>query len=160
MSLPILTLERLDGSQEALSSYSDKVLLVVNVASQCGFTPQYIGLESLYRKYKAQGLVVMGFPCNQFGGQEPGESRDIESFCESQFQVSFPMFKKCDVNGPGAHPFFEFLKTSAPGLLGTEAIKWNFTKFLVSRDGQVQQRFGSMDSPEKIEPHLMALLSA
>ena len=160
MSLPTHMLERLDGSQEALSSYSSKVLLVVNVASQCGFTPQYSGLESLYRKYKDQGLVVMGFPCNQFGSQEPGESHDIASFCESRFQVSFPMFKKCEVNGLGVHPFFEFLKTSAPGLLGTEAIKWNFTKFLVSRDGQVQQRFGSMDSPEKIEPHLMALLSA
>ena len=158
MSLPILTLERLDGSQEALSSYSGKVLLVVNVASQCGLTPQYSGLESLYRKYKDQGLIVMGFPCNQFGSQEPGESHDIASFCESRFQVSFPMFKKCEVNGPGVHPFFEFLKTSAPGLLGTEAIKWNFTKFLVNRDGQVQQRYGSMDSPEKIEQDIRASL--
>jgi glutathione peroxidase len=158
MSLPTLTLERLDGAHESLSSYDGMVLLVVNVASQCGFTPQYVGLESLYRKYKDQGLVVMGFPCNQFGAQEPGESNEIASFCESRFQVSFPMFKKCDVNGPGAHPFFDFLKTSAPGLLGTEAIKWNFTKFLVSRDGQVQQRYGSMDSPEKIEPDLVDLL--
>ena len=158
MSLPTLTLERLDGANESLSSYDGKVLLVVNVASQCGFTPQYAGLESLYRKYKDQGLVVMGFPCNQFGAQEPGESNEIASFCESRFQVSFPMFKKCDVNGPGAHPFFDFLKTSAPGLLGTEAIKWNFTKFLVSRDGQVHQRYGSMDSPEKIEPDVLDLL--
>lgn len=159
MSLPILTLERLDGTQESLSSYSGKVLLVVNVASQCGFTPQYSGLESLYRDYKAQGLVVMGFPCNQFGGQEPGDSQDIASFCQSRFQVSFPMFKKCDVNGPHAHPFFEFLKASAPGLLGTEAIKWNFTKFLVDRDGQVLQRYGSMDSPDKIKSDLTALLN-
>lgn len=158
MSLPTLTLERLDGTLEPLRSYDGKVLLVVNVASQCGFTPQYAGLESLYRKYKDQGLVVMGFPCNQFGAQEPGESDEIASFCESRFQVSFPMFKKCDVNGPGSHPFFDFLKTSAPGLLGTEAIKWNFTKFLVSRDGQVQQRYGSMDSPEKIEPDVLDLL--
>lgn len=158
MSLPTLTLERLDGTLEPLRSYDGKVLLVVNVASQCGFTPQYAGLESLYRKYKDQGLVVMGFPCNQFGAQEPGESDEIVSFCESRFQVSFPMFKKCDVNGPGSHPFFDFLKTSAPGLLGTEAIKWNFTKFLVSRDGQVHQRYGSMDSPKKIEPDVLDLL--
>ena len=159
MSLPILTLERLDGTQESLSSYSGKVLLVVNVASQCGFTPQYSGLESLYRDYKAQGLVVMGFPCNQFGGQEPGDSQDIASFCESRFQVSFPMFTKRDVNGPQAHPFFEFLKASAPGLMGTEAIKWNFTKFLVDRNGQVLQRYGSMDSPDKVKSDLIALLN-
>lgn len=159
MSLPTLTLERLDGSHESLSSYDGKVLLVVNVASQCGFTPQYSGLESLYREFKSQGFVVMGFPCNQFGGQEPGESQEIASFCQSRFQVSFPMFTKCDVNGPQAHPFFEFLKASAPGLLGTEAIKWNFTKFLVDRDGQVRQRYGSMDSPDKIKSGLKALLN-
>lgn len=159
MGLPTLTLERLDGAQEYLSSYGGKVLLVVNVASQCGFTPQYSGLESLYRDYQGQGLIVMGFPCNQFGGQEPGESHDIASFCERRFQVSFPMFKKCDVNGPRAHPLFVFLKASAPGLLGSEAVKWNFTKFLVSRDGKVVKRYGSMDSPEKIKLDLITLLN-
>ncbi|MGA1274144.1 MAG: glutathione peroxidase, partial [Burkholderiaceae bacterium] len=135
MTLPAIALERLNGDQEPLRNYQGRVLLVVNVASRCGFTPQYSGLESLYQRYKDRGLVVMGFPCNQFGGQEPGTSADIASFCESQFQVSFPMFQKCEVNGPGTHPFFEFLKGSAPGVLGTEGIKCNFTKFLVDRAG-------------------------
>ena len=158
MALPSISLERLSGGQEPLSDYQGKVLLVVNVASRCGFTPQYSGLESLYRKYKDRGLVVMGFPCNQFGAQEPGSSADIANFCESQFQVSFPMFQKCEVNGPGTHPFFEFLKGSAPGVLGTEGIKWNFTKFLVDRTGQVHKRFGSMDAPDKLQADIESLL--
>ncbi|MGA0953874.1 MAG: glutathione peroxidase [Burkholderiaceae bacterium] len=158
MTLPSIALERLNGDQEPLNNYQGKVLLVVNVASRCGFTPQYSGLESLYRRYKDRGLVVMGFPCNQFGAQEPGTSADIASFCESQFQVSFPMFQKCEVNGPGTHPFFEFLKGSAPGVLGTEGIKWNFTKFLVDRTGEVHKRYGSMDAPDKLQADIEALL--
>lgn len=158
MGLPAISLERLRGGQEPLSDYQGKVLLVVNVASRCGFTSQYSGLESLYRKYKDRGLVVMGFPCNQFGGQEPGSSADIASFCESQFQVRFPMFQKCEVNGPGTHPFFEFLKGSAPGVLGTEGIKWNFTKFLVDRTGQVRKRYGSVDTPDKLQADIESLL--
>jgi glutathione peroxidase len=158
MTLPSIALERLNGDQETLNNYQGKVLLVVNVASRCGFTPQYSGLESLYQRYKDRGLVVMGFPCNQFGAQEPGTSADIASFCESQFQVSFPMFQKCEVNGPGTHPFFEFLKGSAPGVLGTEGIKWNFTKFLVDRTGQVHKRFGSMDAPDKLQADIESLL--
>lgn len=158
MTLPSIALERLNGDQEPLRNYQGRVLLVVNVASRCGFTPQYSGLESLYRRYKDRGLVVMGFPCNQFGAQEPGTSADIASFCESQFQVSFPMFQKCEVNGPGTHPFFEFLKGSAPGVLGTEGIKWNFTKFLVDRTGEVHKRYGSMDAPDKLQADIEALL--
>ncbi|MFZ8912664.1 MAG: glutathione peroxidase [Burkholderiaceae bacterium] len=158
MTFPSIALERLNGDQEPLGNYQGKVLLVVNVASRCGFTPQYSGLESLYRRYKDRGLVVMGFPCNQFGAQEPGTSADIASFCESQFQVSFPMFQKCEVNGPGTHPFFEFLKGSAPGVLGTEGIKWNFTKFLVDRTGEVHKRYGSMDAPDKLQADIEALL--
>ncbi|MGA0955786.1 MAG: glutathione peroxidase [Burkholderiaceae bacterium] len=158
MTLPSIALERLNGDQEPLGNYQGKVLLVVNVASRCGFTPQYSRLESLYRRYKDRGLVVMGFPCNQFGAQEPGTSADIASFCESQFQVSFPMFQKCEVNGPGTHPFFEFLKGSAPGVLGTEGIKWNFTKFLVDRTGEVHKRYGSMDAPDKLQADIEALL--
>lgn len=158
MTLPSIALERLNGDQEPLGNYQGKVLLVVNVASRCGFTPQYSGLESLYQRYKDRGLVVLGFPCNQFGAQEPGTSADIASFCESQFQVSFPMFQKCEVNGPGTHPFFEFLKGSAPGVLGTEGIKWNFTKFLVDRTGEVHKRYGSMDAPDKLQADIEALL--
>ena len=159
MTLPSIPLERLNGDQEPLSNYQGKALLVVNVASRCGFTQQYSGLESLYRRYKDRGLVVMGFPCNQFGAQEPGTSADIASFCESQFQVSFPMFQKCEVNGPGTHPFFEFLKGSAPGVLGTEGIKWNFTKFLVDRTGQVHKRYGSMEPPDKLQADIESLLN-
>jgi len=158
MTLPSIALERLNGDQEPLGNYQGKVLLVVNVASRCGFTPQYSGLESLYRRYKDRGLVVMGFPCNQFGAQEPGTSADIASFCESQFQVSFPMFQKCEVNGNQAHPLFVFLKSSAPGLLGSESIKWNFTKFLINRQGEVTRRFAPTDTPEKIETDLAAML--
>jgi glutathione peroxidase len=159
MTLPSIALERLNGDQEPLHNYQGKVLLVVNVASRCGFTPQYSGLENLYRRYKDRGLVVMGFPCNQFGAQEPGTSAEIASFCESQFQVSFPMFQKCEVNGPGTHPFFEFLKGSAPGVLGTKGIKWNFTKFLVDRAGQVHKRYGSMETPDKLQADIESLLN-
>jgi glutathione peroxidase len=124
--------------------------LIVNVASECGYTPQYAGLEALYRKYKDRGFEVLGFPCNQFGAQEPGDEEQIKSFCETRFDVSFPLFAKIDVNGPGTHPLYEFLKTAEPGLLGTEAIKWNFTKFLVAKDGSVRNRYAPQTKPEAI----------
>lgn len=160
MSLPSIPLTRLDGAPSNLIDYQGQVLLVVNVASACGFTPQYKDLEALHRQYQDKGLVVMGFPCNQFGGQEPGSAEDIQAFCSSRFDVSFPMFQKCEVNGPNAHPLFEFLKSAAPGILGTESIKWNFTKFLVNRQGQVVSRFGSADGMSKIEAPLVACLEA
>lgn len=158
MPLPSIPLTCLDGAPSNLIDYQGKVLLVVNVASACGFTPQYKDLEALYRQHQDKGLVVMGFPCNQFGGQEPGSAEEIQAFCSSRFDVSFPMFQKCEVNGPNTHPFFEFLKSAAPGILGTESIKWNFTKFLVNRQGQVVSRFGSADGMSKIEAPLLACL--
>lgn len=160
MSLPSLDLIRLDGSPQNLREYGGRVLLIVNVASQCGFTPQYQDLEDLYRSHKDSGLVVMGFPCNQFGAQEPGSNEEIGEFCSSRFQVSFPMFAKCDVNGPSAHPLFSHLKAAAPGIFGTEAIKWNFTKFLVNRQGEVVHRFGSADGVMKMAPQVHQWLEA
>ena len=133
----------IDGKVQSMNDYAGKVLLVVNVASRCGFTPQYEGLEALHRQYKDQGLVVMGFPCNQFAGQEPGTDSEIATFCETRFNVSFPMFAKLKVNGDDAHPLYQYLKGEKPGVLGTEAVKWNFTKFLVDRDGRVVNRYGS-----------------
>ena len=148
-----------DGQPIRLDHYRGKVLLVVNVASQCGFTPQYAGLEALYRKYQDRGFVVLGFPCNQFGRQEPGADRDIHEFCTENYNVTFPLFGKVDVNGPGAHPLFSFLKSQKSGLLGTGAIKWNFTKFLIDRAGQVVFRFGPPSTPDAIEPHVVRLLA-
>jgi len=148
----------IDGKVQSMNDYAGKVLLVVNVASRCGFTPQYEGLEVLHRQYKDQGLVVMGFPCNQFAGQEPGTDSEIATFCETRFNVSFPMFAKLKVNGDDAHPLYQYLKGEKPGLLGTEAVKWNFTKFLVDRDGRVVNRYGSADKPEKIAADIAALL--
>ena len=158
MSLPSVQLSRLDGTAENLLDYTGKVLLVVNVASQCGFTPQYKDLEALYRRHMGRGLVVMGFPCNQFGAQEPDTNENIAAFCSSRFDVSFPMFAKCDVNGPSTHPLFLHLKAAAPGVFGTEALKWNFTKFLIDRGGEVVCRFGSADGVAKIEPQLLRCL--
>ena len=159
MSLPSVQLSRLDGTAENLLDYTGKVLLVVNVASQCGFTPQYKDLEALYRRHMGRGLVVMGFPCNQFGAQEPDTNENIAAFCSSRFDVSFPMFAKCDVNGPSTNPLFLHLKAAAPGVFGTEALKWNFTKFLIDRDGEVVCRFGSADGVAKIEPQLLRCLA-
>lgn len=150
MSLPALTLKTIQGKEQSLSDYAGKVLLIVNVASKCGFTNQYKGLQQLHLDYAEQGLVVMGFPCNQFGHQEPAPEPEIMSFCELQFGVNFPMFAKVDVNGAQADPVFQWLKTSRPGLLGTEGIKWNFTKFLVGRDGEVLSRFAPNSTPESI----------
>ena len=148
----------LDGTETPLERHRGQVLLIVNVASRCGFTPQYAGLEALYRKFRDRGFAVLGFPCNQFGAQEPGTAAEIGSFCSSTYDVTFPMFAKIDVNGDAAHPLYQYLKDEKPGLLGTEAIKWNFTKFLVGRDGKVVRRFAPNVKPEDIEPHIAALL--
>jgi glutathione peroxidase len=134
------------------------VLLIVNTASQCGFTPQYQGLQSIYNKFEQQGFAVLGFPCNQFGQQEPGSASEIQSFCEARFGVTFPLFEKVDVNGGNAHPLFKYLTKSAPGIFGTEGIKWNFTKFLVDRSGKVVKRYPSTTKPEEIEKDIQALL--
>ncbi|MET0185964.1 MAG: glutathione peroxidase [Achromobacter sp.] len=147
-----------DGTQVPLSTYGDRVLLVVNVASKCGFTPQYAGLERLYRAYRDAGLTVLGFPCNQFGHQEPGSDDEIKQFCETSYDITFPVFAKVDVNGDDADPLFSWLKSSKPGLLGTEAIKWNFTKFLVGRDGSVIKRFAPTDTPESMTPAIVAAI--
>jgi glutathione peroxidase len=148
----------LDGKPVMLGDYSGKVLLVVNTASKCGFTPQYQGLEALYQKYRDRGLVVLGFPCNQFGAQEPGSAQEIGSFCEKNYGVSFPLFEKIDVNGEGAHPLYRWLKSNAKGVLGSEGIKWNFTKFLIDRHGQVVERFAPTTKPEDLQSKIEALL--
>ena len=150
--------ERLTGGTESLADYAGKVLLIVNTASACGYTPQYEGLESLYQRYKDRGLVVLGFPCNQFGAQEPGSASDIATFCQKNYGVSFPMFAKIDVNGDLAHPLYRYLKQSAPGILGSEAIKWNFTKFLINRKGEVTQRYAPATTPQAIADDIEALL--
>ena len=148
---------RLDGTPEDLATYDGKVVLVVNTASQCGFTPQFEGLERLYEQYAEQGLVVLGFPCNQFGGQEPGSSEEIGAFCQKNYGVTFPMFEKVDVNGDDAHPLFQWLREEQGGLMGSK-IKWNFTKFLINRDGEVVDRFGPTTKPEKIAKDIEAQL--
>jgi glutathione peroxidase len=154
-----IDVKTISGETQSLGAYRGQTLLVVNVASQCGFTPQYEGLEALFRKYRDQGFVVLGFPCNQFGRQEPGTEAEIRQFCTSSYGVTFPLFAKIDVNGPAAHPLYERLKSSRPGLLGTEAIKWNFTKFLVNAQGDVVARYGPSDTPEKIDRDLTKLLA-
>jgi len=142
-----IEVQTIDGRTEKLAAFAGKVLLVVNVASKCGFTPQYEGLEALYRKYRERGLVVLGFPCDQFGHQEPGDEAEIRNFCNLQYDVTFPLFAKTEVNGEGAHPLYKTLKSEAKGLLGTQAIKWNFTKFLVDRAGKVVRRYAPTDKP-------------
>jgi glutathione peroxidase len=143
----------INGEEVSLSKFAGKVLLIVNVASKCGFTPQYKGLEEIYEKFKGE-VVVLGFPCNQFGHQEPGNADEIKNFCSLNYDVKFPLFEKIDVNGANAHPLYGFLKESKPGLLGTEAIKWNFTKFLVNKKGEVVKRYAPNDAPSKIESDL------
>ncbi len=150
----------LGGEKADLAACKGKVLLVVNVASRCGFTPQYEGLEKVYEKYRERGFEVLAFPCNQFGSQEPGEAGEIAEFCESKFGVRFPMFDKVDVNGDGAHPLFKWLKDRAPGILGTRDIKWNFTKFLVGRDGKVVGRYAPTTKPEAIAGDIEKQLAA
>ncbi|MCL6620076.1 MAG: glutathione peroxidase [Thermomonas hydrothermalis] len=148
----------LDGKVQPLSQWRGKVLLIVNTASKCGFTPQYQGLEALWRKYGPQGLVVLGFPCDQFGHQEPGDAEEIRNFCTLTYDVTFPMFAKVEVNGPNAHPLWAWLKTQKGGLLGIDAIKWNFTKFLVGRDGQVISRHAPTEAPESLASRIEAAL--
>lgn len=151
------TVKDISGQEISLSQYKGKYLLIVNVASKCGFTPQYKGLEELFEELKDH-VVVLGFPCNQFGAQEPGDSEEIKNFCGLNYDVKFPLFEKIDVNGDNAAPLYQFLKKERPGLLGTEAIKWNFTKFLVNREGQVVKRYAPTDKPEDIKKDLSKLL--
>jgi glutathione peroxidase len=151
------TVKNINGEEINLSEYKGKVLLIVNVASKCGFTPQYKGLEELFEEFKGE-VVVMGFPCNQFGAQEPGDAEEIKSFCSLTYDVKFPLFEKVDVNGAKTHPLYEFLKESKPGILGTEGIKWNFTKFLVDKNGEVVKRYAPNDTPEKIKKDLAQYL--
>lgn len=154
-----IPVRRLDGTDTTLTRYRGKVLLIVNVASACGFTPQYAGLEALYRSREKQGLAILGFPCNQFGKQEPGCAADIETFTRDNYDVTFPLFEKIEVNGDRAHPLYQLLKREALGLLGTQAIKWNFTKFLVDRQGKVVRRFATATKPAAMEPAIDELLS-
>jgi glutathione peroxidase len=149
----------IDGRERALAELKGRVLLIVNVASQCGFTPQYRGLEALWRKHRDAGLTVLGFPCDQFGHQEPGDEAAIKQFCSSSYDVTFPLFAKIEVNGERAHPLYRWLKKEQKGVLGTEAIKWNFTKFLVDRSGTVARRYAPTDTPEKIEGDVVAVLA-
>ena len=158
MSVCDYSAKRLDGSEESLAAYRDQVLLIVNTASQCGFTPQYAGLEALYTKLHGAGLTVLGFPCNQFGAQEPGGEAEIGQFCQKNYGVSFPMFAKIEVNGEHGHPLYKYLKDARPGLLGFENIKWNFTKFLIDRQGNPVARYAPQTKPEELEQPIKALL--
>ena len=158
MSIYDIEVRAIDGRTTTLAEHRGKAMLIVNVASQCGFTPQYKGLEELYLKFKNRGFVVLGFPCNQFGAQEPGSEAEIQNFCSTKYSVSFPMYSKVEVNGEGAHPLFAHLKKSAKGLLGTEAIKWNFTKFIVGKDGNVIERFAPQSAPASLESDIQKIL--
>jgi len=158
MNIYDFTAETLDGKPAPLSDWQGKVVLIVNTASKCGFTPQYAGLEGLYRKYRDKGFVVLGFPCNQFGAQEPGDAAEIANFCSLTYDMDFPMMRKIDVNGPKAHPLYAYLKKAKKGLLGSEGIKWNFTKFLVDRKGEAVGRFAPTDTPQSLEGAIEALL--
>ena len=152
------TARTISGEEVSLGRWRGQVLLIVNTASQCGFTPQYAGLEQLHRRYAVRGLVVLGFPCNQFGGQDPGTAGEIAQFCQRNYGVSFTMMDKVQVNGANAHAVFQWLKAEAPGMLGTEGIKWNFTKFLVGRDGRVVKRYAPQDAPAKLAGDIEAAL--
>jgi glutathione peroxidase len=158
-SIHEFTVKDAKGADVNLSQYQGKVLLIVNVASKCGFTPQYTGLEALSKKYSAQGLGVIGFPCNQFGAQEPGDEAEIQNFCKLTYDVDFPIMKKIEVNGKNSEPVYEYLKSSAPGILGTEAIKWNFTKFLIDKKGKVAGRFAPNVKPEELTKEIESLLA-
>jgi len=154
------TARQINGQDIALSEFKGKVMLIVNTASACGFTPQFGGLEELHTTYAGQGLVVLGFPCNQFGAQDPGNDSEIATFCQVNYGVSFPMMSKIEVNGPSAHPLYQWLSSEAPGLLGSKAIKWNFTKFLVGRDGRVLKRYAPLDKPASLAKDIEAALAA
>ncbi len=155
--IPVTTL---DGTTLPLGRFLGRATLVVNVASKCGFTPQYAALQALYRRYQAQGLAILGFPCDQFGHQEPGDAEEIKQFCSLNYQVEFPLFAKIEVNGPNAHPLYRALKAASPGLLGTEGVKWNFTKFLIDGTGRVQRRYAPTTKPEALAPDIEALLAS
>lgn len=148
------TATTLEGREQPLAEYAGKTLLIVNVASRCGFTPQYTGLEALYRRLAPRGLVVLGFPCDQFGHQEPGDAAEIRSFCSTSYDVTFPLYAKIEVNGARAHPLYAYLKSAAPGILGSTAIKWNFTKFLVDGQGKALSRYAPTDTPERLAPEI------
>lgn len=158
MSVYEFSAKTLEGKDVSLSDYRGQVLLIVNTASKCGLTPQYEGLEALYKAHKDRGLTILGFPCNQFGSQEPGTAEEIGSFCSLTYDVTFPMMSKIDVNGPSAHPLYAYLKKQQKGVLGTEGIKWNFTKFLIDRDGNVVERFAPTTKPEELQAAVEALL--
>lgn len=160
MSFYDFSAKTIDGQDAPLTDYQDKVILVVNTASKCGFTPQYEGLEALYRKYKDRGLVILGFPCDQFGHQEPGDEDEIKNFCSLTYDVTFPMFAKVEVNGDNAHPLYKHLKQEQPGLLGSKGIKWNFTKFLIDKSGEVVKRYAPTDKPAALGKDIEALLTA
>jgi glutathione peroxidase len=160
MSVYQFKAKTIDGKEISLQDYQGKTLLIVNVASKCGFTPQYEGLEKLYKKYKDQGFTILGFPCNQFGSQEPGSEAEIQSFCSLTYGVDFPMFAKVDVNGANAHPLYKYLTNEKPGILGTEAIKWNFTKFLIDKQGEPIKRYSSADKPESLETDIEKALKS
>lgn len=153
-----LEVTTIDGERVALSAYKGQTLLIVNVASQCGYTRQYAGLEAMYRRNRDKGFVVLGFPCDQFGHQEPGTEAEIKKFCSTEYDVTFPLFAKVDVNGPNAHPLYRYLTSKKKGILGRSAIPWNFSKFLISREGDVVRRYGARDQPEAIEKDLTGLL--
>lgn len=157
-SLYDITVDDIHGKPVRLSRYEGKVLLIVNVASKCGFTPQYKGLEALYKKLHGKGLEILGFPCNQFGAQEPGDAEEIKNFCALKYDVTFPMFAKVDVNGANAHPLFDYLKKAKPGLLGSQNVKWNFTKFLVDKDGNPVARYAPQESPDSLRKDIEKLL--
>lgn len=158
MDIYTVEVTSIDGVVQSMDSYRGKMLLIVNVASRCGFTSQYAGLQALYDTYRDKGFVVLGFPCDQFGHQEPGDEEEIKNFCSLTYNVTFPMFSKIEVNGSNAHPLYKYLKSAKKGLLGTEAIKWNFTKFLVSRDGTVLKRYAPADTPARIAADLAEIL--
>jgi glutathione peroxidase len=158
MSLYDIEVTTIEGKKKRLEEYKGKVLLIVNTASKCGFTPQYSGLQKLYEKYGDKGLIVLGFPCNQFANQEPGDEAEIQQFCQLNYNVTFPLFAKVDVKGPNAHPLFRYLTNEAPGLFGMKSIKWNFTKFLVDRNGRVVKRYAPNVTPDKIEMGIRELL--
>jgi len=158
-SLYDFEVQKIDGSKQSMADFSNKVLLIVNTASKCGFTPQYEGLEQLYRDYREKGLEILAFPCNQFGNQEPGSEQQIQQFCDLNYRTSFPLFKKIDVNGEQAAPLYNYLKDKARGVLGSKSIKWNFTKFLVDKQGKVVRRYGSTTKPDEIRPDIEALIA-
>ncbi|CAM4337971.1 glutathione peroxidase [Paenibacillus tarimensis] len=158
MSFYDIEVTRINGEQQSMADFKGKVLLIVNTASKCGYTPQYEGLQKLYEAYREQGLEILGFPCNQFMNQEPGSEEEIAEFCKLNHGVTFPMFAKVDVNGSGQHPLYKHLTAEAPGLLGSKAVKWNFTKFLVDREGKTVKRFAPADAPESLESEIKSLL--